>query len=199
MRPNYAQDAPPTSLEVGGFAYPVQVDFRVWIDVLRELEDWIAAPEGEEQLRHNMQIYCRVQQLVFGGILADEEPEQVLAAVAEFARGYPCASLQDECAGGESLYSFEHDLNWSVIARRNQSGIDLSYRRQEPFHWWEFLLEFQTLCGDHYILNLMEARGYRGDDAELARRRRMCRLPDKRRAEDTARLAEVDALFYNAK
>lgn len=197
MRPNYAQDAPPTSLEVGGFAYPVQVDFRVWIDVLRELEDWIAEPVGEAQLRHNAQICIRVQQLAFGGVLTDEDPAQVMAAVVEFARGYPSAPTED--CGGEALYSFDADLNWIVLAIRNQSGIDLSYRRQQPFHWWEFLLEFQSLCGEHYILRLMEARGYRGDDAELTRRRRRLRLPEKRRTADAARLAAVDELFYNAK
>ena len=34
FRPNYAQDAPPTSIEVDGARYPVNVDFRVWIDIL---------------------------------------------------------------------------------------------------------------------------------------------------------------------
>lgn len=197
MRPNYAQDAPPTSLEVGGFSYPVQVDYRVWIDVLRELEEWIDQPADEAQLRHNIGIYMRVQQLAFGGELVDEEPAQVLAAIAEFARGYPSASVEGE-DGGPPVYSFEYDLNAIVIAIRNQSGIDLSYRRKEPFHWWEFLLEFQMLCGDHYILNLMEARGYRGDDPELLRRKRMCELPRKRRAGDAARLEEINQLFYNA-
>lgn len=197
MRPNYAQDAPPTSLEVGGFSYPVQVDYRVWIGVLRELEEWIDQPADEAQLRHNAGIYARVQHLAFGGELVDESPAEVLAAIAEFARGYPAAPVEAE-EGGAPVYSFEYDLNAIVIAIRNQSGIDLSYRRKEPFHWWEFLLEFQTLCGDHYILNLMEARGYRGDDPELLRRKRMCELPRKRRADEAARLEEINRLFYNA-
>lgn len=197
MRPNYAQDAPPTSLEVGGFSYPVQVDYRVWIEVLRELEEWIDQPADEAQLRHNAGIYVRVQHLAFGGELVDESPAEVLAAIVEFARGYPAAPVEAE-EGGAPVYSFEYDLNAIVIAIRNQSGIDLSYRRKEPFHWWEFLLEFQTLCGDHYILNLMEARGYRGDDPELLRRKRMCELPRKRRADEAARLEEINRLFYNA-
>ena len=197
MRPNYAQDAPPTSLEVGGFLYPVQVDYRIWIDVLSALEDWIDGAETEEQLRHNAQIYDRVQQLVFGGRLVDEEPAQVLEAVAKFAQGYPAERRQGG-ENGPTLFSLEADINAIVIAIRNQSGIDLSYRRKEPFHWWEFLLEFQTLCGDHYILNVMEVRGYRGDDPELQRRRRMCELPGKKKAGDAVRLQEIGELFYNA-
>ena len=31
MRPNYAQDAPPTAISVGGEHYPCKVDYRVWI------------------------------------------------------------------------------------------------------------------------------------------------------------------------
>lgn len=197
MRPNYAQDAPPTSLEVGGFSYPVQVDYRVWMDVLSALEDWIDGASEEEQLRHNAEIYDRVQQLVFGGRLVEEEPAQVLEAVVAFAQGYPAVRAQEK-DDGPPLFRLEEDINAIVIAIRNQSGIDLSYRRKEPFHWWEFLLEFQTLCGDHYILNLMEARGYRGDDPELQRRRRMCELPRKKTAGDAARLREIGELFYNA-
>lgn len=196
LRPNYAQDAPPTCVQVGGFAYPVRVDFRVWAEILLELEDWIAQPEDEAQLRHNEAIFARVQGLAFGGVLAEEDPAEVLAALADFARGYP--SAQEGGGEGERLFSFAHDINAIVIAIRNQTGLDLSYRRKEPFHWWEFLLEFQTLCGEHYILNLMEARGYRGEDPELVRRRRMCELPRKRRAEDEARLREINGLFYNA-
>lgn len=198
LRPNYAQDAPPTSVEVGGFAYPVRVDFRVWAEAVVLLEDWIDQPANDDQLQHNAAISDRVQHLVFGGVLAEEEPGEVLSAIAEFARGYPTAAAEEADASGEPLYSLVHDMNAIVIAIRNQTGLDLSYRRKEPFHWWEFLLEFQTLCGDHYILNLMEARGYRGDDPELLRRRRMCALPARRRAEDAARIEEINQLFYNA-
>ena len=95
----------------------------------------------------------------------------------------------------ESLFSLEWDLNAIVLAIRNQSGIDLSYRRTEPFHWWEFLLELQTLCGEHYILHLMEARSYQGKDRELLRRKRMCALPVEADEADRAAVEAFNALF----
>ena len=93
------------------------------------------------------------------------------------------------------LFSFDWDINAIIIAIRNQSGIDLSYRRTEPFHWWEFLLEFQTLCGEHYILNLMGARSYRGRDKELLRRKRMCALPAEETEEERATAETFSAMF----
>ncbi len=193
MRPNYAQDAPPTEISVGGFRYRCAVDYRIWIDVLRLMRAIEPEAQVVEQRARNLEIIREIQRLVFGGVLADEDPVEVLEAVAEFSKGYPAAPVRAEEAA--PAFSFEYDLNAIVIAIRNQSGIDLSYRRREPFHWWEFLLEFQTLCGDHYILNLMEARCYRGRDKELLRRRRMCALPTERAEDEQAELAAFSAMF----
>lgn len=193
MRPNYAQDAPPTEISVGGFRYRCAVDYRIWIDVLRLMRAIEPEAQDAEQRVRNLEIICEIQHLVFGGVLADEDPAEVLEAVAEFSKGYPAAPVRAEEAS--PTFSFEYDLNAIVIAIRNQSGIDLSYRRREPFHWWEFLLEFQTLCGDHYILNLMEARSYRGRDKELLRRKRMCALPTERRAADRSEMDVFSAMF----
>lgn len=188
MRPNFAQDAPPTEISVGGFAYPVNVDFRVWIEIQRLMRRIEPGEAGEATLEE-------IETLAFGGVLADEAPEDVVRALAEFMQGYPSAPMRGDGDRGEPTFSFEYDLNAILIAIRNQSGIDLSYRRKEPFHWWEFLLEFQTLCGDHYILNLMEARGYKGKDRELLKRKRACALPHEYTAAEQAEIDEFNALF----
>lgn len=194
MRPNYAQDAPPTEISVGGFAYPANTDYRVWIDVLRLLRELIPDAESEDQIQRNLEIIDEVETLVFGDVLVDEDGGAVIEAIAEFSKGYPSAPMQTESSPYRT-FSFDYDLNEIIIAIRNQSGIDLSYRRKEPFHWWEFLLEFRTLCGDHYILNLMEARGYRGNDKEMIRRRRMCALPMEYTAAEQAEIDAFEAMF----
>ena len=189
MRPNYAQDAPPTSIEVGGFAYPCETDYRVWIEVLRLMRELDPGAENAAE------ILLEIETKVFGGWLKDESPAEVLKAVAEFAGGYPTAPMGE--AGGEDapLYSFEYDLNAIIVAIWNQHGVDLSYRRKAPFHWWEFLLLFRTLCGDHYILNLMDARGYKGKDRDLLRRKYACQLPAERTAAEQAEWDEFNAQF----
>lgn len=193
MRPNYAQDAPPTAITVGGCAYPVDVDFRTWIRATRLMRDFVP---GQDE--HNAALLCDIQTAVFGGVLADENPAEALREVVAFAQGYPDAPTNGSPKQGAPTYSFEYDLNYIVLAIRNQSGIDLSYRRKEPFHWWEFLLEFSSLCGDHYILRLMEIRGYDGKDRDALRHKARCALPRETTAGEQAALEGINEEFYGA-
>lgn len=196
MRPNYAQDPPPTEISVGGSLYPVNVDYMVWIEIQQLLRQLLPEPEDADARQHNVDVLEQIELLAFGGVLVDESPNAVFDALGEFLRGYPMAPIQGDGDGSdEPAFSFEHDLNAIIVAIRNQSGIDLSYRRKEPFHWWEFLLEFHTLCGDHYILNLMEARGYKGKDKDLLKRKRQCALPREYTAAEQAAIDEFNALF----
>lgn len=193
MSPNYATDAPPTQITVGGAAYDVQTDFRIWIDVQKELRKINLSSTDAAQMDENERILEGIERRIFGGVLADENAIDVLKAIVEFLNGYP--SLPIESDGEEPVFSFEHDLNWIILAIRNQSGIDLSYRRKEPFHWWEFLLEFQSLCGEHYILKLMEIRGYKGKDKDMLRQKHAHALPREYSAEELAQIEAFEALF----
>lgn len=195
-RPNLAQDAPPTAITVGGADYTVNVDFRVWIDVLRLLRDLISTPATVEQAMHNAEVIGEMERAVFGDLIPQPAAD-VLSAVIDFSRGYPEPPVE----AGESAqptYSFDWDLNYIIIAIQNQFGVDLSYRRTEPFHWWEFLLYFRALAGNHYILRLMEIRGYDGKDSDLKRQAQRYALPRDTTAEDQAMLDAFDELFYNS-
>ncbi len=193
MRPNYAMDAPPTSILVGGIPYTVETDYRVWIEVQQELRKINMHTLDPDVMEENEKVLEEIERRIFGGVLVDENAIDVLQGIYGFLGGYP--SLQVESEGGPPVYSFEHDINMIILAIRNQSGIDLSYRRKEPFHWWEFLLEMQSLCGDHYILNLMEIRGYKGTDKEMLRNKRRYALPIEYSAEEQAEIDAFDALF----
>lgn len=193
MRPNYAQDAPPTSIEVGGFEYPCRTDYRVWIDVLRQMRALNFADDSAEGAARVLEGINALEETVFGGVLVDEDPGEALAAIAGFSRGYPVAPMGG--SGGDTVYSYEYDLNDIIVAIHDQHGVDLSYRRTEPFHWWEFLLLFRTLAGHHYILNVMEARGYKGSDKALLRRKYAVRLPPEYTAAEQAELDAFNALF----
>lgn len=197
MRPNLAQDAPPTEITVGGVSYSANTDFMVWIGVLHDLRNLIPAPTKPEHVKNNLEIFVNIEKAVFGKIIP-QPMDEVLDAIREFAQGYPEAPVSDSGKQRAQTYSFDWDLNYIILAIRNQSGIDLSWRRKEPFHWWEFLLEFRSLCGNHYILRLMEIRGYDGKDTELKQQAQRYALPRETTAEDQAILDEFDALFYNA-
>lgn len=197
-----AHGAPPDRISVGGHDYSVQTDFRVWMAIVELMRGLIPEPQDDKQRLDNAECLEQIQNLAFGGVLADEETVQVLNALAEFARGYPGeggsagSSAREEA--GPPLYSFRQDLNYILIAIRNQSGLDLSYRRREPFHWWDFLLEFQSLCGEHYILKLMEIRGYLGKDPEMLRLKARYALPRDYTGAERAVLEEINDEFYGA-
>ena len=197
LRPNLAQDAPPTFISVGGVDYSVNTDFRVWIGVTHDLRDLIPTPKTPEQAINNTKVIADAEMAVFGQIIP-HPMNDVLDAIIQFSQGYPEAPVTPSGKQKVQTYSFDWDLNYIILAIRNQSGIDLSYRRKEPFHWWEFLLEFRSLCGDHYILKLMEIRGYDGKEPELKQQALRYALPRENTAEDIAILDEFDALFFNA-
>ncbi len=195
MIANLATTKPPAEISVGGFPYKIDYDFLTWIEVVRMLRDFV--PNDNEA---NHELLCEIQTKDFGGVLKDENEIDVLNAISEFAKGYPSAPTNRSNTGNNNdapSYSFEYDLNLIIIAIRNQSGIDLSYRRTEKFHWWEFLLEFETLCGDHFILRLMEIRSYNGKDTDMIKQRNRHTLPrDLSKGEQVA-LNEINVLFYN--
>lgn len=197
LRPNLAQDAPPTSITVGGAEFDIDVDFRVWIDVLNALRQFILHPTTAEHGLHNADVLMRLETAVFGRLI-DAPVADVLRAVSEFARGYPEAPVSDGDGARAQLYSFDYDLNYILLAIQNQFHVDLSYRRKKPFHWWMFLLYFRALSGEHYILRLMEIRGYSGDDKELRRQAQRFALPRERTANDAANEAELKEIFYNS-
>lgn len=198
MRPNLAQDAPPTELTVGGAVYSIDVDYRTWIDVMREMRELIVTPKTQEQAQHNVESMEKIENLVFGKIIP-EDPIPVLSAIADFCAGYPETPISGDGASDQvQTYSFDYDLNSIIIAIMNQYHIDLTYRRKKPFHWWEFLAYFHALAGEHYILRLMEIRGYSGKDDVLKKQAQRYALPRETSAEDQAMLDEFDSIFYNA-
>lgn len=197
LRPNLAQDAPPTELSVGGNSYSINVDYRVWIDVLHDLRNIIPTPKTPEQAMHNTETIANIEKKVFGKVIK-ENVASVLDAIAAFAAGYPEAPVGEGKQQNVQTYSFDWDLNYIIIAIMNQYGIDITYRRKEPFHFWEFLVYFRALCGDHYILRLIEIRGYDGKDTEMKRQAQRYALPRENTAEDQAMLDEFDEIFYNA-
>lgn len=196
IRPNLAQDAPPTELLVGGVSYNIDIDYRVWIDAMHKMRDIHPNPDTPERAMHNAQIIAEVETAVFGKVIPAGIPD-VLDAISAFAAGYPEPPVSGPGRDVQT-YSFEYDINNIIIAIMNQFGIDLTYRRKEPFHYWEFMAYFRALCGDHYILRLMEIRGYNGKDPEMKRQAQRYALPRESTAEDQAILDEFDALFFNS-
>ena len=186
-------DAPPDFIEVRGQKYPCKTDYRVWLDVMEKLKNIELDITDQAALEKAAKYIVDIEVMIFGGWLRDENPFEVLQGISEFAKGYPTAP--NTAPAKAPTFSFNYDLNEIIIAIRNQSGIDLSYKRTEPFHWWEFLLEVRTLAGDHYILNLMEIRGYEGKDRKLIQKKQEFALPVEYSEAELAEYEEFARMF----
>ena len=194
LRPNLAQDAPPVALTIGGIDYPINVDYRVWIDVLRLMRNLITTPTTSEHAKHNIDTIVEIETTVFNKQI-NQPANEVLNAIIKFASGYPAPPVGAGNGSEVQTYSFEWDLNYIIIAIQTQFNINLTYERTEPFHWWLFLLYFNALAGDHYITRLMEIRGYKGKDKDLKRQAQRFALPREMSADDQAELDAFNAVF----
>ncbi len=193
IRPNIAMDAPPETLTIDGARYDINTDYRVWIDVMARLGRLNLTPTTEKAAKTTAEGVNELMVLLFGHTVKINLGA-FLRAVVDFSKGYASAPVKPMGGSGERTYDFEYDINEIVLAIRNQSGIDISYRC-EHFHWWLFLLEFKTLCGDHYILNLMDTRGYKGKDQEMKKRKQAVALPVTYSDEDLEALEMMQALL----
>lgn len=180
---NLCCDKPPEAIKICGAEHPIRTDFLIWIKVqslMRQLDgtgDDIAA-------KQNFDVIAKIINLVF------EDPEQVvlncsaddiLTEVEKFLKGYDHPKSESDYTDRidqKDIVSFEYDLDYIIIAIRNQTGLDLSYKRKESFHWWLFLLEFETLEEQHYISRLMSRRAYSGNDKELIAIRENSKIPE---------------------
>lgn len=189
-------DAPPETLTIDGREYAINTDYRVWIEVMERLEKLNVHPDSDKAALKTLEGIFELERLVIGKTV-DENIGSFLSAVAEFSKGYATAPRKPLGGDGTQTFDFGYDISEIVIAIRNQTGQDIGYRC-EHFHWWLFLLEFRTLCGDHYILNLMDARGYKGKDPEMKKRKAAAALPAKYSDEDLEALEMMQALLDGA-
>lgn len=203
LRPNIVMDEPPTTITVGGLSYKVATDFRIWIDVMRDMRDMVPDAESEDDILHNSEIVTIVSAKVLGRPIKWEGIEQIgefISEVTGFLKGYPQAPVESDSRERAQTYSFEYDLAPICIAFRKYYGIDISYRQEEPLHWWIFLEYFRNLCGDDLmILKLMEIRGYSGKDKELRRQASRFALPVEQTYDEKKALEEIADEFYGAR
>ena len=187
---NYASNPPPEELIIDGVSYPIDTDYRTWIavtELFKKLTD-----------NNDAEIWDELQYLIFGGGV-DCDIEQALNEIDTFMIGYP---EYDNGNGGsdskdhEPVYSFVYDINMIVLAIRNQSGIDISYKCKH-FHWWLFLLEFKSLEERHNISRIMYYRGYEGDDKAMLKYKKMYALPIEYTEEEKQQAQELNNIFYD--
>ncbi|MEA4831004.1 MAG: Gp15 family bacteriophage protein [Oscillospiraceae bacterium] len=189
---SFADTAPPENVTVNGTEYAVNYDFRVWADISGLIREFAYNSSDEGDQLNNFELIAQIEQLAFGRII-NEPWQNVFDSIVKFLCGYPHEDngYKQQEDDSRKLYSFKHDMAYIILAIRNQSGIDLSYRRKEPFHWWLFLLEFQSLEERHYICSLMRRRAYDGNDRELCKLRDSVALPPEYSRSEKAAIQQL--------
>lgn len=190
----YCTEKPPESIIINGRNYPIKWDFLPWA---LYFEDFINNFSDDEV--ENIKIISKMQEIYLGGII-QEDFISIIQALLDFYVGYPKPPMNDKgiSNNNEKNYSFKYDLNEIIIAIRNQSGIDLTHRRKGLFHWWDFMLEFQTLTEEHAISKKISYRAYRGNDKEYIKLREIYALPIELTKTDQKMIQEINDLFYNS-
>lgn len=198
---NMATDAPPEAVMVNGGVYSINTDFRIWIEIMDVF--MFKSDDTEELVRCVKMAFLEPER-----VMTEQDPESVLRAMSEFLNGYPKENIEcdeysaqsnesvdaDDGISRERYYDFKYDLNWIIIAIRNQSGIDLSYRCKH-FHWWLFLLEFESLEDRHYFSAIRRIREYKGNDKQMIAMKKRYALPIRHTAEERKQLEEFNKFF----
>ena len=190
MKPNIAMNPPPESLEISGGIFCIRTDFRIWIQACELLQN-LKSTSDEIFVKQLAELY----ELIFINEYPTDAPA-ALKAITAFLQGYP-EQMTGKVQNGTQTLSLCEDINEIVLAIRNQSGLDLSYRCKY-FHFWEFLLEVKTLEERHYISRIQQIRGYKGKDKDMLRLKEQYALNSQPSENELIAAEELDELFYDS-
>lgn len=134
--------APPNSILVNGVEYPIDTNFRVWM----EFQGIFTS--GKNDAEKAKQLYDLMQRLG----LPPSKP--ALDSMLEFYSG----ESHENADGGRSrpiAFDFEQDSEFIYSAFLGAYGIDLT---TSQIHWWKFKALFKSLPNDCEFSRIM---GYR--------------------------------------
>lgn len=134
--------APPGALTVGGLEYPIDTDFRVWVQ-------FQAAMTGKGTDQEKAARLC-----AFMERLGLPPGEEALNAMLDF---YTAASTENAVGGKNrpAAFDFEKDSEYIYAAFRGAYGIDLTTAQ---LHWWTFKALFKALPEDCEFCRIMRYR-----------------------------------------
>jgi hypothetical protein len=140
---NILIDELPESLEVDGFKYPINFDFKTCLRIIMAFEDCELTPQ-EKQVVVLECLYKKVPANI----------PQALIAANDFLNG----GADDEEREGSNeprQYSFSGDANFIYAAFRQNHGVDL---HASNMHWWEFLALFMDMGSETTFTGLVNLR-----------------------------------------
>lgn len=146
---NILVDVLPETVKLGGLVYPIDTDFRTWI----QLEALLLDEEFTQQEKAGLAL-----ELVFLApvpfFLQGEALEQIFWFYTGGKKGKMPEAADDEAAG-QRIFSYEEDSGYIYAAFLEQYGVDLT---SADLHWWQFSALLKSLNPDTLFVKIM---GYR--------------------------------------
>ena len=147
---------PPDTITVGGREYPVETDFRVWVDFQS-----ILTADGEE--REKAERLARFMARL-GLPPSKEALEAMLAFYTAESRERAVAARKDR----PTAFDFQQDSEYIYAAVMGAYGIDLT---AAALHWWRFKALFKALPDDCELCRIMRYRTVELKDVPKDQRR----------------------------
>lgn len=142
----------PHTVKVGGEAFPIHTDYRVWMKFALEYQKW--AEDG-------FQGTFNIRGLFPAGIpifTCVEDYEDIMA----FA--FPAQVVpHSDNGGGEQILFYDIDGDYIYAAFLQQYGIDLI---EDNLHWHKFLALLHGITEDTKLGSIMTYRSYTGESSE---------------------------------
>lgn len=192
---NILTDELPQHIEVCGSKYPINTDFRTWI----EFEELLFEGADPKEAFTKAIVLCMRSQ----GIMKTVLPPSMKETVEALCNFYFCRTAENvearkAPAGAKRMYSFSRDAELIYAAFLQEYGIDLTECRM---HWWKFRALFSALSGDSKLCSVMRIRCADLSDAakgssrnRLAKLKAVYALPDFR-SEDEREAELGEALW----
>ena len=134
-------ESPHESLIIDGIEYPIDTDFRVWI----EFQNLMLKKNTQEEKAADLCFFISEQSLPFS--------ENTLNAIIEFFKGGD--NKKSKVENKPPSYDFDTDGSLIYSAFLTQYDIDLT---EVKMHWWKFKALFGSLEENHIISKVMWAR-----------------------------------------
>ncbi|MCM1258797.1 MAG: bacteriophage Gp15 family protein [Roseburia sp.] len=139
----------PRTVRVGGKAFPIHTDYRVWMKFVLEYQKW--AKEGFQRT-------LDIKYLFTSSIPIFTCVEDYLDIMA-FA--FPLQAVpHSENEGGEQVLFYDIDGDYIYAAFLQQYGIDLI---DKELHWHKFLALLHGITEDTKLGSIMAYRSYTGE------------------------------------
>ncbi len=131
-------DQPPKGLLSGGIYYPINTDFKVWLEVSELFE------KGDRESLSEAVMLCYKDKI-------PPNTDEALYLMCEFFSGGKCENK----GTGEKLLSLSADEELIYASFWSDYGIDLG---NCSLHWWRFLALLKNLSADSALMRVIGIR-----------------------------------------